>query len=223
MGASTAGRAQPKSFDGAYKGTLECERGLEVFRSLLTINIRNGRVTGGARTLGIDGKEELIPGGGTVDADGIYRSGHIFYTRGYTLHADYIGMLSDTGGTLTGTQVFTRETTEDGGTRSCKGTFLKASRLSCRGNSEEAVSCRAFARAGKPAAMFVIWDEAHDERHGRFQTREEAVVELQRRAAIPWNEEPNRAPCTTWRNCGRRYELVECNDTRRHGKNCHEI
>jgi hypothetical protein len=36
IGAS-AGRAQPKSFDGAYSGTLECELGgVEVFRSLLT-------------------------------------------------------------------------------------------------------------------------------------------------------------------------------------------
>jgi len=61
--------------------------------------------------------------------------------------------------------------------------------------------------------MFVVWDEAHAERHGRFQTRKEAIVELQRRATIPWNEEPNRAPCTNWLNCGRRYELVEYDDT----------
>jgi hypothetical protein len=61
--------------------------------------------------------------------------------------------------------------------------------------------------------MFVVWDEAHAERHGRFHTREEAIVELQRRATIPWNEEPNRAPCTNWLNCGRRYELVEYDDT----------
>src|SRR5262245_26524292 len=27
IGASTVGRAQPKSFDGAYKGSLECEQG----------------------------------------------------------------------------------------------------------------------------------------------------------------------------------------------------
>jgi hypothetical protein len=57
--------------------------------------------------------------------------------------------------------------------------------------------------------MFVIQDEAHAEPQGRFQTRQEAVAELRRRAAIPWDEEPNRAPCTNWRNCGRRYELVE--------------
>jgi hypothetical protein len=64
--------------------------------------------------------------------------------------------------------------------------------------------------------MFVIVDEAHAERQeGRFQTRQQAIVELQRRAAIPWNEKPNRAPCINWLNCGRRYELVEYDDTTR--------
>jgi hypothetical protein len=43
--------------------------------------------------------------------------------------------------------------------------------------------------------MFVIVDEAHAERQeGQFQTQPQAIVELQRRAAIPWNEKPNRAP-----------------------------
>jgi hypothetical protein len=42
---------------------------------------------------------------------------------------------------------------------------------------------------------------------------EAAIVELQHRAAIPWDHEPNLAPCTNWRNCGRRYELVEYDDT----------
>ena len=62
--------------------------------------------------------------------------------------------------------------------------------------------------------MFVIEDEAHAEpQEGRFQTRQEAITELRRRATISWNEVPNRAPCTNWPNCGRRYELVEYDDT----------
>jgi hypothetical protein len=62
--------------------------------------------------------------------------------------------------------------------------------------------------------MFVIEDEAHAEpQEGQFQTRQQAIAELQRRAAIPWDEEPNRAPCTNWINCGRRYELVEFDET----------
>jgi hypothetical protein len=61
--------------------------------------------------------------------------------------------------------------------------------------------------------MFVIEDEAHAEpQAGGFQTRQQAIAELRRRAEIPWNEEPNRAPCTNWLNCGRRYELVEYDD-----------
>lgn len=122
IGASGVGRTQPNSFDGAYKGTLECEwGGPEAFRSLLTIIIRDGSVTSS------DGREELagIPGRGTVDPDGVFRFGYILYARDYSVRADYSGMLSDTGGTLTGTQVLTRETTGDGGTRTCKGTFLK--------------------------------------------------------------------------------------------------
>ena len=62
--------------------------------------------------------------------------------------------------------------------------------------------------------MFVIDDETHCElQEGKFHTREEALSELERRALIPWNEEPNRAPYTNWRNCGRRYLILERNDT----------
>jgi hypothetical protein len=122
IGASTAGQAQTKSFDAVYRGTLECEQGgLEVFRSPLTIMIRNGSV------IASDGRDKLgpVPGFGTLDPDGAFRFGYIFYTRDDSLRADYSGTLNDTGGTLTGTQVFTREITGDGGTRTCKGTFLK--------------------------------------------------------------------------------------------------
>ncbi|WP_456620173.1 MULTISPECIES: hypothetical protein [unclassified Bradyrhizobium] len=61
--------------------------------------------------------------------------------------------------------------------------------------------------------MFVIEDELHAEPQGQFQTRQQAVAELRRLAAIPWDEEPNCAPCTNWRNCGRRYELIEYDDS----------
>jgi hypothetical protein len=56
--------------------------------------------------------------------------------------------------------------------------------------------------------MFRIEDEMHAEPHRDFETRDEAMAELRRLAAIKWDEEPNRAPCTNWRNCGRHYELV---------------
>lgn len=61
--------------------------------------------------------------------------------------------------------------------------------------------------------MIVIEDDLHGEPGEEFATREEAVAELRRRAALPWNEPPNQAPCTSWRTCGRSYALVEY-DTR---------
>lgn len=59
------------------------------------------------------------------------------------------------------------------------------------------------------STVFVIEDEAHAEMQSEFRSRAEAVAELERRAVIAWHELPNRAPCTNWRNCGRRYEVVE--------------
>jgi hypothetical protein len=57
--------------------------------------------------------------------------------------------------------------------------------------------------------MFVIEDEAHAEPQGEFAAYEGAVAELRRRASIAWDLEPNRCPCTAWRTCGRRYEIIE--------------
>ena len=58
--------------------------------------------------------------------------------------------------------------------------------------------------------LFVIEDERHAEpQEGNFSTLSEAVTELRRRAALPWDQAPNVAPCTNWRNCGRCYEVVE--------------
>lgn len=57
--------------------------------------------------------------------------------------------------------------------------------------------------------MFVIEDEAHAELHGEYASLSEAIAELPRRAAIPWDQPPNVAPCASWRTCGRKYEVVE--------------
>ena len=126
-GASTAGRPQPTSFDGAYKGSLECKQSrLEAFRMPLAIVIRDGRVTGGASTLDIDGRQ-VVPelGAGTVNPDGAFSLGYLLYTRDYSTHVYYSGTLDGTGGTLTGTQVLTREITGDVVTHTCKGTFIR--------------------------------------------------------------------------------------------------
>ena len=58
-------------------------------------------------------------------------------------------------------------------------------------------------------ARFVIEDELHSEICGEFPSLETALAELKRFASIPWDEEPNVAPCTNWRECGRDYEIIE--------------
>ena len=56
---------------------------------------------------------------------------------------------------------------------------------------------------------FVIEDESHSEWIGRFDSLGEAWTEVERRAAILWDQEPNVAPCASWRTCGRTYEIIE--------------
>lgn len=58
--------------------------------------------------------------------------------------------------------------------------------------------------------MFKIEDLWHAELHdGDYPSLAAAVTELRRLADIPWDQPPNVAPCTSWRSCGRRYEVVE--------------
>jgi hypothetical protein len=57
---------------------------------------------------------------------------------------------------------------------------------------------------------FRIVDEIHDEpAEGEFATFATALAEVRRLVSIPWGEEPNVAPCQSWRTCGRHYEIVE--------------
>jgi len=58
--------------------------------------------------------------------------------------------------------------------------------------------------------VFKIEDEWHAElQDGDFPSLAAAATELRRLAEIPWDQTPNVAPCTGWRICGRRYEVVE--------------
>jgi hypothetical protein len=59
----------------------------------------------------------------------------------------------------------------------------------------------------------MIEDERHAEPQGRFASFQQAIDELKRRAAIPWDEDPNRAPCMNWQTCGRSYALIEYDDS----------
>ena len=61
---------------------------------------------------------------------------------------------------------------------------------------------------------FVIEDELHAEWQGEFASEQEALVELRRRAQLPWDQPPNQAPCMSWRTCGRDYYVIEFDDSR---------
>ena len=59
--------------------------------------------------------------------------------------------------------------------------------------------------------MYLIQDEEHAEQQpGEYASLPEAVAELRRRATIPWDAPPNQAPCISWKTCGRRYVVIEC-------------
>jgi len=64
--------------------------------------------------------------------------------------------------------------------------------------------------------MFIIEDEIHAEwQEGEYATFEEAAAELHRRASLPWDEPPNRPPCTSWRTCERKYIIIDLESSRR--------
>ena len=61
--------------------------------------------------------------------------------------------------------------------------------------------------------VFRIEDQIHADTWGDFATLEEAMKELERRSNIPWDQEPNLAPCADWRTCGRMYVVIEMDDS----------
>jgi hypothetical protein len=61
--------------------------------------------------------------------------------------------------------------------------------------------------------LFVIEDEAHAEQCSEHTTLAEAVDRLKQLSVLPWDAEPNLAPCTSWKTCGRRYEIIEYDTT----------
>ena len=57
--------------------------------------------------------------------------------------------------------------------------------------------------------VFEVRDERHGESRGVYRTSAEAFAAVSRLAALPWDSPLNRAPCTSWRTCGRHYEILE--------------
>ena len=58
----------------------------------------------------------------------------------------------------------------------------------------------------------VIEDSIHCERIDECESFEEPIARLQELAKLRWDEEPNLAPCTSWRHCGREYRVIEYDD-----------
>jgi len=61
---------------------------------------------------------------------------------------------------------------------------------------------------------FVIEDEWHAEVDDEFPDLDQALRESERRAKIPWDQSPNKAPCVGWKGCGRSYYVLEVDATR---------
>jgi hypothetical protein len=55
--------------------------------------------------------------------------------------------------------------------------------------------------------MWTVEDELHADHIGRYASRDEALAEIRRRLREPWDGDDNRAPCQSWRTCGRHYVL----------------
>ena len=67
--------------------------------------------------------------------------------------------------------------------------------------------------------MFIIEDEIHAEPQvGKFETFEQALTILKERAEIPYDQKVNRCPCTNWKNCERKYQIIGYNDNNIHWK-----
>ena len=66
--------------------------------------------------------------------------------------------------------------------------------------------------AGNGVPVFDLFDTIHlemDPRRDQFESFAEALIEILRRADLPWDQYPNRAPCRGWATCGREYEIRE--------------
>ncbi|MCC7502930.1 MAG: hypothetical protein IT229_10400 [Flavobacteriales bacterium] len=59
--------------------------------------------------------------------------------------------------------------------------------------------------------LFIIEDEFHAQQLARHMDKASALVDIKEWSTKPWDEAPNRCPCTSWRTCGRDYVIVEYN------------
>jgi hypothetical protein len=114
IGALPAKPAQAQASDRMYKGSLECQpilAGSGIFRMPLTISVRTNRALAMVfDVFDIDGKPDtsFAAAGGPVDENGAFHIAGTLFKGDSELRADYNGTLNAAGGTLTGTQIWTR-------------------------------------------------------------------------------------------------------------------
>jgi hypothetical protein len=120
IGVPPEGHSQPQhSYEGAYKGSLECAPAGDQARHIrtpLAIIVRNGRI------IASTGDISAAVAAGNVDENGAFRLSATAFGPDSTLRVNYMGIINATGGKLTGTQVWTRNGGEID-TRTCEGTF----------------------------------------------------------------------------------------------------
>jgi hypothetical protein len=129
--APSAGLAQQQSIDGAYRGSLVCAHmpgTLGILRAPFDIIVNSGNVVAARpifnRRLLVAGTEIAT---GTVGADGALQLTANWVAAGASVKATFSGTLAATGGTLTGTEVWTRSAANGGNaSRACYGAFVKA-------------------------------------------------------------------------------------------------
>lgn len=60
---------------------------------------------------------------------------------------------------------------------------------------------------------YIIEDESHAEWQWEYNSFNEALIELEKRKNIPWNEKPNICPCMSWKTCWRNYQILTFNNS----------
>ena len=133
ISAPAIGSAQEQqSLDGAYWGSIVCEHlsgTLGILRAPLDVIVTGTAIIGARPIFNRDGSRvvgtEIATG--TVNADGTL---HLTSTwasgGGGDFKGTYNGMLTTTGGTLTGTEAWTRSLANGGNTsRPCYGAYVK--------------------------------------------------------------------------------------------------
>lgn len=62
---------------------------------------------------------------------------------------------------------------------------------------------------------FEIYDVIHCDSISQHDSLADAWAQLRILSVIPWNAEPNVAPCASWEDCGREYVINEYDTTTR--------